>query len=158
MREFNGTLVIVDPKVFIKKEDLGKNVDFEKARISPKLEFKPLYFIKVGHDCMYLSYNRVMNTRDYYQNGAERYTRETVNNAFNGNVKPSQTTISIESGVVGIFIKDDLDKYNPEALKGLKPGVDYVIVPDYKGKIGCFRDKYGIIHFYGTGTTNFYTI
>ena len=28
----------------------------------------------------------------------------------------------------------------------------------YKGKIGYLRDKYGMIHFFGTGTTNFYTL
>ena len=66
--------------------------------------------------------------------------------------------MSSDSGTVGVFLLDDIKQYNPEALKDLKEGVDYVVIKKYRGKIGYLRDKYGMIHFYGTGSTNFYTL
>ena len=59
---------------------------------------------------------------------------------------------SLDREISGVYLD------NPEALKDLKEGVDYVVIKKYRGKIGYLRDKYGMIHFYGTGSTNFYTL
>ena len=158
MKEFNGTVVIVDPEKFAKEEDLGKKIDLNLIRISPKIGFGNLFFTETGVGCCYLTFHKVDNIKEYFANGSENYVRETINEAFSGIIKPKAGQISIDSGVVGVFLLEDIEKYNPGALKCLKKGVDYVVLEKYKGKIGYLRDKYGMIHFFGTGTTNFYTL
>ena len=158
MKEFSGTVVIVDPEKFAKEEDLGKKIDLNLTRISPKLGFRSLFCSETGVGCCYLTYHKAETAREFYQNGSENYVREKISDAWSGYIKPRSGRISIDSGVVGVFLLEDIEKYNPGALKGLKPGSDYVILENYKGKIGYIRDKYGMIHFYGTGTTNFYTL
>lgn len=158
MKEFNGTVVIVDPEKFVKEEDLGKKIDLNLVRISPKIGFSNLFFTETGVDRCYLTFHKVDNIKEYFANGSENYVKEMINNAFSGNIKPKSGQISIDSGVVGVFLLEEIEKYNPGSLKGLKKGVDYIVLDKYKGKIGYIRDKYGMIHFFGTGTTNFYTL
>lgn len=158
MKEFNGTVVIVDPEKFMKKEDWGKNIDTRNARISPNLGFHSLFSADTGVGNCFFTYHRVDNAKEYYQNGSENYVRDAISNAWSGYVKPKDGQVSIDSGLVGVFLLEDIEKYNPGALKELKAGTDYVVIKDYKGKIGFIRDKYKMTHFFGTGTTNFYTL
>lgn len=158
MKEFNGTVVIVDPEKFAKREDLGKKIDTKLTRLSPKLGFHGLFFSETGVGNCFLTYHKVDNTKEYYQNGSENYVKDAISKAWSGYIKPENGQISSDSGTVGVFLLEDIKNYNPEALNDLKKGSDYVVIPNYKGKIGYLRDKYGMIHFFGTGTTNFYTL
>ena len=58
MKEFNGTVVIVDPEKFAKSEDLGKKIDTNLTRISPKLGFHGLFFSETGIGNCFLTYHR----------------------------------------------------------------------------------------------------
>lgn len=158
MKEFNGTVVIVDPEKFAKEEDLGKKIDTEITRISPKLGFHGLFFSETGVGNCFLAYHKVDNAKEYYQNGSENYVRNAISRAWSGDIKPQNGQISSDSGTVGVFLLSDIETYNPGALKNLKEGSDYVLIKKYRGKIGYIRDKYGMIHFFGTGSTNFYTL
>ena len=158
MKEFNGTVVIVDPEKFAKSEDLGKKIDTNLTRISLKLGFHGLFFSETGIGNCFLTYHKIDNIKEYYQGGSENYVKEMISNSWSGYIKPQDGQVSSDSGTVGVFLLDDIKRYNPEALKDLKEGVDYVVIKKYRGKIGYLRDKYGMIHFYGTGSTNFYTL
>lgn len=158
MREFNGTIVIVDPEKFAKPEDLGKKIDTGIARISPKLGFSNVFFAETGIGNCFLSFHRVSDVKEYYKNGAENFVKKTIADAFNEKIKPQDGQISSDSGTVGVFLLEEVEKYNPDSLRKYKCGSDFIIIKNYRGKIGYFRDKYGVIHYFGTGTTNFYTI
>lgn len=159
MKEFNGSVVIIDPEKFAKPEDLGTKIDTKLTRISPKLGFRGLFFTSLGYDKMFLYQYKVDNVKEYYQKGPESWVQEVIGKAFNGDLpKTKKSQISVDSGSIGVFLQSDIEKYNPGALSKLKAGIDYVFVPDYKGRIGYLRDKYGIVHFYGTGNNNFYTL
>lgn len=158
MKEFNGTVVIVDPEKFAKKDDLGKKIDLDLVRISPKLGFRSLFFSETGIGCCFLTYHKVEDVKDYYKNGIDNYVNNRISDAWSGYINPRSSRVSIDSGIVGVFLLEDINKYNPDALKNYKPGIDYTLLENFKGKIGYLRDKYGMIHFYGTGTNNFYTL
>ena len=158
MKDFNGTVVIVDPEKIAKEEDLGKKIDLGLVRISPKLGFKSLFFSEVGLDRYFITFHKVDNAKEYFQSGSENYVKDSISKAWSGYIKPKFGQTSIDSGVVGVFLLDDLEKYNPGVLDGLRRGIDYVSFENFKGKIGYLRDKYGVIHFFGTGTSNFYTL
>lgn len=159
MKEFNGTIVIIDPEKFAKPEDLGRKIDTKLTRISPKLGFKGLFFTELGYPRYFMSVHRVVNAKEYYSTGVESWVKKTIQDAFNGQIPPrSYAKVSVDSGSVGVFLLSDIQKYNPGALDSYKVGEDYLLIENYKGKIGHVRDKYGIIHFYGTGTQNFFTL
>lgn len=158
MREFNGTIVLIDPEKFAKPEDLGKKIDTGIARISPKLGFTSLFFSETGIGNCFINYFKVFDAKEYYRDGAENYVKNAVTKALREEIKPQDGQISIDSGTIGIFLLDEIENYNPGALENYKAGVDYVMINNYKGKIGYFRDKYNMIHYFGTGSTNFYTI
>ena len=159
MKEFNGSVVIIDPAKFAKPEDLGTKIDTKLTRISPKLGFHGFFFLPVGRDSMFLYQYKVDNVKEYYSQGIDKWIQEAITRAFNGTVpKTKKAQVSIDSGSVGVFLTSDIEAYNPGILSTLKDGIDYISVPDYHGKIGFTRDKYGIIHIYGTGSNNFYTL
>ena len=159
MKEFNGTVVIVDPEKFVKEEDLGRKMDFGQIRVSPKLNFKSFFFTNTGVGSCFLTYHKVEEIKEYYRGGFENYVNKSVQEALLGEPKQKIARVSIDSGVVGVFLLEDIEKYNPGSLKNLKPGPDYVILENFKGKIGYLRDKYGMVHFYGSSSTNnFYTL
>lgn len=160
MKEFNGTVVIIDPEKFAKEEDLGKKIDTTLTRISPKLGFHTLFFTELGYQRYYMIQYKVDDIKEYYQNGTESWVKNAINEAFSGK-SPKTFPIgrtSIDSGSVGVFLLSDIERYNKDALTKLKEGKDYILLKNYKGKIGYTRDKYGIVHFYGTGNNNFYTL
>lgn len=159
MKEFNGSVVIIDPAKIAKPEDLGTKIDTKLTRISPKLGFHNLFFTSLGVDRMFMYQYRVDSIKDYYGQGAENWVKGAIEKAFKGDVPKSRRgQVSIDSSSIGVFLLSDLEKYNPEALSELKPGTDYILIKDYHGKIGYTRDKYGVVHFYGTGNNNFYTL
>ena len=159
MKEFNGSVIIIDPAKIAKPEDLGTKIDTKLSRISPKLGFQVLFLTSLGRDSMFLKLHKVDNIKEYYSGGTEKWVQGAIERAFNGQYpKSDRGQISVDSGSVGVFLLSDIEKYNPEALSSLKSGVDYVLIKDHKGRIGYTRDKYGIIHFYGTGNNNFYTL
>lgn len=159
MKEFNGTVIIIDPAKIAKPEDLGTKIDTKITRISPKLGFHNLFFTSLGYPQMYVYMYKVDKVKEYYSQGNEVWVQETINKAFNNQYpKSKRGQVSIDSGVIGVFLKSDLEKYNPGCLNELKKGIDYISLDDYNGKIGYTRDKYGIVHFYGTGNNNFYTL
>ena len=159
MREFNGSVVIIDPAKFAKPEDLGTKIDTKLFRISPKLGFHGFLFTNLGIDKMFMYQYKVDSIKDYYNQGVETWVKETIKKAFNGDFPKSRKgQASIDSSLVGAFLVSDIEKYNPEALSSLKPGVDYILLKDYRGKIGYTKDKYGITHFFGTGNNHFYTL
>lgn len=158
MKEFNGTIVIVDPEKFAKETDLGNKIDINLTRISPNLGFRNMFFTETGIGNCFLTFYRVDEPKEYYQKGHEVYLQETIIKAFAGNIKPQAGQISVDSGSVGVFYLEDIEKYNPGALKGLKPWVDYIVLRNFRGRVGYIRDQYGVIHFYGDGTCNFYTL
>ena len=158
MKEFNGTIVIVDPEKFAKEEDLGKKLDMTLIRISPTLGFSKLFFTGTGIGRCFITMHKVENIKEYFQNGTENYVKNELSNAWSNNIKPSVGRVSIDSGVIGVFLKDEIEAYNPGSLDYLTPGKDYIVIENYKGKISYFRDKYNMIHFFGTGSSNFYTL
>lgn len=158
MKEFNGTVVIVDPEKFAKSEDLGKRIDVNLGKISPKLGFRNLLLTETGIGCCYLTNHKVDDVREYFRTGVETYVKDKISRAWSGYINPRSGRVSIDSGTVGAFLLEDIENYNPGALKKLRLGGEYVIFDNFKGKIGYLRDKYGMIHFYGTGTANFYTL
>lgn len=159
MKEFNGQVVIIDPVKFAKPEDLGTKIDTKLTRISPKLGFHGLFFTSLGRDCMFLYQYKVDNVKEYYAQGVEKWVKGAIDKAFEGNYPRSKKgQVSVDSGSVGVFLLSDIENYNPGVMNELKAGVDYILLSDYRGKIGYTRDKYGIIHFYGTGNNNFYTL
>lgn len=159
MKEFSGDVVIIDPAKFTRPEDLGTKIDTKIARISPKLGFNPLFFTTLGREKMFLNFYKVDNIKEYYSQGTETWVKSAIQRAFNGVLpKSNRGQISIDSGSIGVFLLSDIEKYNPGSLEGLKNGEDYILLPGYKGKIGFLRDKYGIVHFYGTGANNFYLL
>lgn len=160
MKEFNGSVVIIDPTKFAKAEDLGSKIDIKLSRISPKLEFHGLFIAPLGVSQMFVYQYRVDNAKEYYSIGTEKWVKETINKAFQGQLPKTKVVSqsSIDSGSIGVFLKSDIDSYNPGILETLKEGEDYILLENYRGKIGYLRDSYGVIHFYGTGNTNFYTL
>lgn len=158
MKEFIGTVVIVDPEKFAKKEDLGKRIDTKLARISPKLGFHELFLTETGVGNCFLTYHKVPDAKEYYKNGVDNYVREAISKSWSGYINPISGQISVDSDSVGVFLLKDIENYNPGALKNLKKNTDYMMIENYKGRIGYMRDKYGMVHFFGTGTTNFYTL
>ena len=155
MKDFNGTVVIVDPEKFAKEDDERINIGTKK--ISPKLGFRSYFFQETGVGRCFLSAHRV-EKKEYDHTGAENYASNMLSRAWSGNIKPKFAQISIDSGTVGVFYLEDIEKYAPNVLRKYKPGSDFLILENFKGKIGTFRDKYGMIHFYSSGTTNFYTL
>lgn len=159
MKEFNGSVIIIDPAKIAKPEDLGTKIDTKLTRISPKLGFHSLFFTNLGVDRMFMYQYRVDSIKDYYGQGAESWVKKSIEKAFNGDVpKSKRGQVSIDSSSIGVFLLSDIEKYNPKALSELKPGTDYILLKDYHGKIGYTRDKYGVVHFYGTGNNNFYIL
>lgn len=158
MKDFSGTVVIIDPLNFAKESDLGKKIDLNLTRISPTLGFKTLFITNTGVDRCFITSHKVDNIKEFFQNGIESYVLNNVSEAWSGNIKPEFGRVSIDSGSIGVFLKEDIERYNPGCLDNLKSGEDYIYLENFKGKIGYTRDKYGMIHFYGTGSNNFYTI
>lgn len=159
MKEFNGSVVIIDPAKFAKPEDLGTKIDTKLTRISPKLGFHNLFFTPLGRESMFVYQYKVDNIKEYYAQGTESWVKDVIDKAFLGQYpKTKRAQVSVDSGSIGVFLLSDIEEYNKEALSNLKVGVDYILLPNYKGKIGYIKDKYGIIHFYGTGSNNFYTL
>lgn len=160
MKEFNGSVVIIDPEKFAKPEDLGNKIDTKLTRISPKLGFKGMFFTGLGYPRMFIHQYRVDNAKEYYSVGTENWVKETIKRAFNGQLPRTKSVgqTSIDSGAIGVFLLSDIERYNPGVLDNLRSGEDYILLEGYRGKIGYLRDKYGIVHFYGTGNTNFYTL
>lgn len=160
MKDFNGTLVIVDPGMFVKDEDRGRKINMEKLHISPKLGFRTMFLTETGIDNCFLTYHKVDRDeyREFFKNGLESFVKNVVSDAWSGHIKPILGTISVDSGVVGVFLLEDIEKYNPGCLEKYKADQDYVRLENFRGKIGYIRDKYGMVHFYGAGSTNFYTL
>lgn len=159
MKEFNGSVIIIDPAKFAQPGDLGSKIDTKQSRISPKLGFRGFYFTNLGIDSMFVYQHKVDNIKEYYSQGTETWVKETIRKAFNGDFpKTKRGQVSVDSGSIGVFYLSDIENYNPEALSSLKPGVDYILLQNYHGRIGYLRDSFGIVHFYGTGNNNFYTL
>lgn len=159
MKEFNGSVVIIDPAKFAKPDDLGTKIDTKLTKISPKLGLHGYFFVNLGRESMYVHQYKVDNVKDYYSQGTETWVKGAIMRAFNGQVPKSRKgQVSVDSGTIGVFLLSDIEAYNPEMMSKLKAGVDYVLLQNYHGRIGYTRDKYGIIHFYGTGNNNFYTL
>ena len=159
MKEFNGQVVIIDPIKFAKPEDFGTKIDIKLSKISSKLGFHGPLLTSVGYDSMYLYQYKVDSVKEYYSQGTEKWVRAAITKAFCGDIpKLKKGQISVESGSVGVFLLSDIENYNPGVMSKLKASVDYILLPNYHGKIGYTRDKYGIVHFYGTGNNNFYTL
>ena len=160
MKDFNGSVVIIDPTKFAKAEDLGGKIDIKLSKISPKLEFHNLFITPLGVPKMFIYQYRVDNAKEYYTIGTEKWVREAITRAFQGQLPKTRVMAqsSIDSGSVGVFLKSDIEAYNPGILGTLKEGEDYILLENYRGKIGYLKDSYGVIHFYGTGNTNFYTL
>ena len=160
MKEFNGSVVIIDPAKFALPGDLGTKIDTKLTRISPKLGFRGYLFTSLGRDSMFLYQYKVDDVREYYKVGIENWVKTAIGKAFNGELPPVSVNgqVSVDSGSVGVFLLSDIEKYNPNWMEGYKKGLDFILIPGYRGKIGFIRDKYGIIHLFGTGNNNFYTL
>lgn len=146
MKDFNGSVVIIDPAKF--------------TNSSKKPVFHSFYLNELGYSPMYVYQYRVDNIKEYYSQGTENWVKGAINRAFNGqSLKTKKISQAlVDSGSIGVFLLSDLQSYNPEVLSKLKSGVDYILIPNYRGKIGYTRDKYGVLHFFGTGSHNFYTL
>lgn len=140
MIEISGDIVICDPALL----DQNSVTDAEVLKNNT---------FNVGLEQYFLCVYPVEDYKEYYGD-RESYLNARLKDAFNGAVSKTIGKTGTDRFKIGVYPASWLKS---PSNKKYKVGSVFR-VREFKGKIGHFYDKYGVIHLFSVGNYNFYTI
>lgn len=151
---FKGDIIITDPCYFIKDED-WENSDYGQEL--DKLGFKN-YFCE---DTLYGDW--LCGTYRLYDYTDPISVIDSMNVIFGEgwtiNIEsPKLGEFSADAGLVGVFLLDEVRKYNPEIDTFIKEHPRCVTtIPNFDGEVEGYIDEDNKMHICGMGNITFFT-
>lgn len=154
MKDFSGSIIIIDPMHVSKENDWieSRGFNISKNKISGDLGFSSYYMFETGVGPVNMTMHKIENIKEFFQSQKD-YLKSCINDAYKGEIKNSIGCLSSDSGHLCIFLKEEVEKYNPDWNKSAAH-----MEIDFRGRIGLYTDSYKMSHLYGIGNLNFYTI
>lgn len=138
MIDFEGDLYICDPK-YLSKDLSGE--ELEKTKKST---------ISTGINSCYLVVYPVEEFKEFVS-GKIEYVKEKISKAYSGYMDRSLGKVGSDTGKIGFYTENQID------LPSIPHG-EVFRVRGFRGRLGYFYDSYGMVHFYGSGNYNFYSL
>lgn len=151
---FKGDIIITDPCYFIKDED-WENSDYGQEL--DKLGFENYFCENTLYGDWICGTYRLGDYIDPIS------IIDAMNIIFDEGwtinmESPKLGEFTADAGLVGVFLLDEVRKYNPEIDTFIKehPGC-VTIIPNFDGEVEYYIDKNNEMHIYGTGNITFFT-
>ena len=151
---FKGDIIITDPCYFIKDED-WENSDYGQEL--DRLGFENYFCENTLYGDWICGTYRLGDYTDPIS------IIDAMNIIFSEGwtinmESPKLGEFTADAGLVGVFLLDEVRKYNPEIDTFIKEHPGYVtIIPNFDGDIEYYIDENGEMHIYGTGNITFFT-
>lgn len=154
--KFKGTIIITDPCYVINK---SKEDDWDKCDYGHNMEALGIntYFTEDtlcgDWDCAIYK----ITTNPY----------KVIHNFLQAQVKQEDYGVDCsklgnfcaDSGLVSVFLLDEVRKYNPDIDEWIASH-DWCVtkIPNFDGEVNYFVDEHGYAHIAGIGNINFFTV
>ncbi len=145
MKVIGKDLIITDPCYIAKDADWGESFNWEDYCIEPFSEYE---WEDTGYgdgSPKVFSIPHFYNPDDYIDEIGEAYEDEAQMDDLLS-VRINIGECGVDSGSFGVFLLDEVKKYNPD-FPGDIPKSCYCIIPNFTGIIYSTRDSEGYTHF-----------
>lgn len=173
---FKGTIIITDPCYFAKDEDWGEVFDYDDLIIESP-EFSSYIWNSTGYgDGSWGIYglDKVMSSLELEEHIKKVHESLEENRRVSSDVISIETqkllkpetplgTFGVDSGTFGVFLLDEVLKYNPSFLADVGEWC-YTIIPDFIGSVEVIETVFGdedtefeLFKLLGVGNKTFYS-